>query len=213
MSLGLTITGSNPQCVSIERETRESIINVTIEDAPRRDFRLSTGIDFFNHMLEQIAWRSCLNIDASYENTQFRLMHVITEDTGIVLGTAFAELLSQRMLEGVEGAGSASLGIDEALALSSVSFEGRSTCILDIAEAPGLSVPQVEDALSADMLEFFRGFAQGGRCSIFIKALSGEDPHHSFEAVYRSFGLALKESLKPNPWRAGMTAGVKGVLD
>ncbi|MBI3618971.1 hypothetical protein HY213_02970 [Candidatus Peregrinibacteria bacterium] len=210
--LGIRWLKETRSTISLERRTRESVVKVAIEDASRRAFRIDTGIAFFNHMLETIAWRACLNLDARYENTQFRLTHVITEDTGIVLGMAFAKLLEKRMIAGVSGAGSGILGIDEALAIASVSFEGRSVATLDFSKAPGALIVQVEDALAADMAEFFRGFAQGARATVTIQALSGEDPHHSWEAIYRSFGLALKESLSPNPWRAGSMAGVKGTL-
>lgn len=211
-TLGTRWLAESDRRVSLERQTRESRVTVNVEDAPRRDFRLETGIDFLNHMLETVAWRACLNIDASYENTQFRLTHVIAEDIGIVLGMAMAKLVELRLPRGVNGAGSGILGIDEAVAIVSVSFEGRAVATLDLRRAPGLRVVQVEDALAADMAEFFRGFAQGARATVNIQALSGEDPHHSWEAVYRSFGLALKETLFPCPWRAGTTAGVKGTL-
>ncbi len=212
-TLGITWQSQTKSRVTLERRTRESKIRVSIEATPRRDFKLDTGIAFFNHMIETIAWRACLNIDVSYENTQFRLTHVITEDVGIVLGMAFAKLIEVRMKDGVNGAGSGILGIDEALAIAAVSFEGRSTATLDFKRSPGASIVQVEDALAADMAEFFRGFAQGARATVSIQALSGDDPHHSWEAIYRSFGLALKEALSPNPWRAGTTAGVKGTLN
>lgn len=211
-NLGIQYTQQTANCITLERITRESVVRITIEDAKRRDFALNTGIDFFNHMLEHIAWRACINIDAEYRNTQFRLTHVITEDVGIVLGMAFSELLEQRMESGVNGSGSGIACIDEALALSCLSFEGRSTCTLNLNDSPGASVAQVEDALSADMAEFFAGFAQGARANICIKTISGKDPHHTWEAVYRSFGEALKEVLAPNPWRAGTTPGVKGTL-
>ncbi|MDP7454909.1 MAG: hypothetical protein QF809_05220 [Candidatus Peribacteraceae bacterium] len=211
-NLEITFTEENPAKVSLERLTRESKIVATIEDAPRREFNLNTEIAFLDHMLETIAWRSCLNIDATYENTQFRLTHVIAEDVGIVIGTAFARIIEQRMQEGVNGAGSGTLGIDEALAIASVSFEGRSVVTINLKNAPGAQIVQVEDALAADMAEFFRGFVQGARATVNIQALSGDDPHHTWEAIYRSFGLALKGALSPNPWRAGTTAGVKGTL-
>jgi len=211
-NFGITWKDEKDTQVSLERLTRESKISLTIEDSPRRDFQLSTGINFFNHMLETIAWRACLNIDASYECTQYRLTHVITEDIGIVLGMAFAKLIELRTSRGVNGAGSGVLGIDEALAIASVSFEGRSVATINTDKAPGAQVVQVEDALAADMTEFFRGFAQGARATVNIQAISGEDPHHTWEAIYRSFGLALKDALSPNPWRAGTTAGVKGTL-
>ncbi len=209
-NLGITWLSEKQFRVSVERRTRESLISVTVEDTPRRDFKIDTGIAFFNHMIETIAWRACLNIDVSYENTQFRLTHVITEDVGIVLGMALSKIIDLRTKNGVNGAGSGILGIDEALAISSVSFEGRSVATLDRTKSPGATIVQVEDALAADMAEFFRGFAQGARATVNVQTLSGEDPHHTWEAIYRSFGLALKESLSPNPWRAGTTAGVKG---
>lgn len=209
---GINWLTENEIRVSLERRTRESVVRVTVEDAPRREFRLNTGIGFLNHMVETVAWRACLNIDASYENVRFRLTHVIAEDIGIVLGMAFAKLVELRTTAGVNAAGSGALGIDEALAVSAVSFEGRSTATLNFDSAPGAKIVHVEDALSADMAEFFRGFAQGGRATVNIHALGGEDPHHTWEAIFRSFGLALKESLSPNSWRAGTTAGAKGTL-
>lgn len=211
-NLGIIWKVEKGTCVSLERVTRESKISVTLEDGPRRAFRLSTGIAFLNHMLETVAWRACLNLDASYENTQFRLTHVISEDIGIVLGMAFARLIELRTSGGVNGAGSGILGIDESLAIVSVSFEGRSQVSFNTEKAPGAAIVQVEDALAADMAEFFSGFAQGARATVNIQALSGENPHHTWEAIYRSFGLALKDSLSSNPWRAGTTAGVKGTL-
>ncbi|MEI8229970.1 MAG: hypothetical protein WCG83_02420 [Candidatus Peregrinibacteria bacterium] len=208
--LGITWSKTSAQKVSISRRTRESVVAATIEDTKRRDFKIATGIAFLNHMIETIAWRSCLNIDVSYENSQYRLTHVIAEDTGIVLGTAFAKLIEERMKSGVNGSGSGILGIDEALAVASVSFEGRSMATLDFTRSPGASIVQLEDALAADMAEFFRGFSQGARATVNIQSLSGIDPHHTWEAIYRSFGLALKEALSPNVWRAGTTTGVKG---
>ncbi|MFA6523806.1 MAG: hypothetical protein WCS85_05570 [Candidatus Peribacteraceae bacterium] len=208
--LGITWQSEEKNCASLSRRTRESLVCVTLEEGPRRAYRLATGIAFLDHMIETIAWRACMNIDASYETTRFRLTHVIAEDTGIVLGMAFAKLIELRTADGVNGAGSGVLGIDEALAIASVSFEGRSVATLNFREAPGADVVQVEDALAADMAEFLRGFAQGARATVNIRALAGENPHHTWEAIYRSFGLALKESLSSNPWRAGTTAGVKG---
>ena len=211
-NLGITWQSQTASLVSLERRTRESVVRVTIEDAKRRDFTLDTGIAFFDHMIETIAWRACVNIDVCYENTQFRLMHVIAEDVGIVLGMAFAKLAEARMAQGINAAGSGILGIDEALAVASVSFEGRAMATLNLLRSPGAKIVQVEDALAADMAEFFRGFSQGARATVNIQTFSGDDPHHTWEAIYRSFGLALKESLSPNPWRAGTTAGVKGTL-
>ncbi|MBU0458482.1 hypothetical protein KJ652_04330 [Patescibacteria group bacterium] len=211
-ALGITWTAEEINRVSLERSTRESKTLVTVEDAPRRDYKIDTGIAFFNHMLETIAWNACLNIDAVYENTQYRLTHVITEDIGITLGLAFAKLIEKRMEGGINSSGSGINGIDEALAIANVSFEGRAMTSLDYSKAEGASVLCVDDALSADIAEFFYGFAQGAGATVNIQVLSGRNPHHTWESVYRSFGTALKNSLSSNVWKAGTTAGVKGTL-
>jgi imidazoleglycerol phosphate dehydratase HisB len=164
-------------------------------------------------MLETIAWRACMNIDASYANTQFRLTHVITEDVGIVLGKAFGKLLEQNMAQGVNGSGSSVGIIDEAMAVVAVSFEGRRNAFLELASAPGTQTERVEDMLSADLSEFFFGFAQGAGATVSIRALSGANPHHAWESIFRAFGEALKQCFAQNEWRKGTTAGVKGTLD
>jgi len=187
------------------RTTRESEVKVTIEAGPKRDFIIDTSICFFNHMIETIAWRACMNIDASYQNTQFRLTHVICEDVGIVMGCAFKEMAEKS--PGVNANGASICGIDEAMVAVAVSFEGRANTYLNI-DVPGAKIEQVEDMLASDLREFFMGFAQGARCTINIKAFSGENPHHIWEAIFRAFGQALQECFKKNEWRT--TPGVKG---
>ncbi|MDD9953234.1 MAG: hypothetical protein OXR66_02780 [Candidatus Woesearchaeota archaeon] len=195
-----------------KRETRESIVQVTIEQGKRRAFKLNTGLDFFNHMIETIAWRACMNIDVMYKNTQFRLTHVITEDVGIVMGKTFRKLLKKKMKTGVNGSGSSVGIIDEAMAVVAVSFEGRCGAYLSL-DCLGAQRERVEDMLSDDLREFFCGFAQGAGATVSIKTLSGENPHHTWEAIFRGFGEALKECFTANAWRKGTTAGVKGTLE
>ena len=212
-TLGYALEKKEPGSVVLVRITRESIIRVALGQAPRLKFSIRTSIAFFDHMIETLAWRACLNIDASYENTQFRLTHVIAEDLGIVLGKAFRFLIEENMEQGINASGSAIAGIDEALAIAAVSFEGRCNTFIDLTSSPGAQKERCEDMPSADLAEFFRGFSQGAGATVSLKLLSGDDPHHSWEAAFRAFGEALRTCLGKNTWRAGTTPGVKGTLD
>jgi len=83
----------------------------------------------------------------------------------------------------------------------------------DLEHRPRDLLEHVEDMLSADVQEFFSGFAQGARATLHVWLRRGEDPHHTWEAGYRAFGLALRRAMSPNPLRAGVTVGIKGTLD
>lgn len=80
-------------------------------------------------------------------------------------------------------------------------------------ESDGAKAETVEDMTGADMVAFYEGFAQGARCTLHLRAVSGNDPHHTWEAVARAFAVALKGCFDANPFRAGLTVGVKGTLD
>jgi imidazoleglycerol-phosphate dehydratase len=102
--------------------------------------------------------------------------------------------------------------MDEASAVAQISFEGRSMAVVQRGGAAALE--RVEDVLCVDLVAFFEGFSQGGRCTVHLRIDDGaRDPHHAWEAAFRAFGRALRAALAPNPRRAGRTAGVKGTLD
>src|SRR3989344_6321435 len=122
--LGVKIVESSWKKIVAERTTRESKIKLCIEDLPRRDFLLNTGLLFLDHQLEQIGWRLCMNIDASCEIKR-KMMHVISEDTGLVLGIALREMYEKRIKSGANGSGFSLVAMDEARAVAAVSIEGR----------------------------------------------------------------------------------------
>jgi imidazoleglycerol-phosphate dehydratase len=195
----------------VTRATREALVSVELDLGPRREPTPSTGIAFFDHMLEMLSWYGGCSIAASYEALTYRLTHVICEDIGLALGAACQAAVRDRIGGGVEGSGYAFGSIDEALAFSHVSFEGRSGSYLTRGGAAANE--HVEDMLAADLGAFFEGFAQGGRVTVHVRVDQANDPHHAWEAAFRAFAKALRGALAPNPWRAGLTAGVKGTLD
>jgi imidazoleglycerol-phosphate dehydratase len=195
----------------VARTTREAVVSVELDLGSRREPTPATGLAFFDHMLEMLSWYGGCTITATYEALTYRLTHVICEDVGLALGAACQAALRDRTAEGVEGSGFAFGSIDEALAFSHVSFEGRSGSYLTRGGAAANE--HVEDMLAADLGAFFEGFAQGGRVTVHLRVDQANDPHHAWEAAFRAFAKALRAALTPNPWRAGLTAGVKGTLD
>lgn len=194
------------------RESREAVVRVAVDFGERRQPRLLTTLNFFDHMLEMLGWYGDFVIDASYDVKTFRLMHVVLEDVGLALGAAFGQVVRDRIAGGIDSNGSAHGVMDEASAFSQVSFEGRANAF--VTRAGAAAFEQVEDVLCVDLVAFFEGFSQGGRCTVHLDLHeNGRDPHHAWEAGFRAFARALRGALAPNPRRAGMTAGVKGTLD
>jgi imidazoleglycerol-phosphate dehydratase len=208
--LGIQFDTISPDKVELTRTTRESEITLTAEDAPRRTYAIQTGIRFFNHMLTGIASRACLNIDLNYKQTDAETLdHVIVEDSGLALGRAVRELLDARQKAGVQGRGSYTVGFDEALVTVTLAFDGRAYTFVH-GDVPGMKTEQVEDMLTTNLRQFFDGFAQGSGCVVHIQFWSGEDSHHTWEAAFKAFGEAVRESISPCPYRAGTTIGLKG---
>jgi imidazoleglycerol-phosphate dehydratase len=208
---GMAVERSPTGTYVVRRTTREANVSLELDLGPRREPAPTTGLAFFDHMLEMLSWYGGCTITAGYEPLTYRLTHVICEDIGLALGAACQAALRDRTAEGVEGSGFAFGSIDEALAFSHVSFEGRSGSYLTRGGAAANE--HVEDMLAADLGAFFEGFAQGGRVTVHVRIDQANDPHHAWEAAFRAFAKALRGALTPNPWRAGLTAGVKGTLD
>lgn len=201
--------------VIIERKTRESAIRVAVQGGPMdADFKanIKTPLHFLSHMIEQWAWRSCLNLTIGVELKEFVLHHVIAEDSGQCFGEAFARLIPVLLKEkGINGNGVGEGFIDEAASRVRLSLEFRTGFYFKKGQ---VIVPEhAEDMLSADLINFLSGFAVGARSTLQIDLLSGDDPHHIWESVFRAFGEATRQVLSPCPWRKGQTPGVAGFVE
>ncbi len=201
--------------VTIERKSRESKIVTSIQGGdidPNLKKNINTSIHFLNHMIEQWAWRSCLNLAAKVELDEFVLQHVITEDTGQCFGEALQTVVSQMMKEqGINASGVGEGFIDEAAARIRLSFESRSGFYF---YKNDVSIPErVEDMLCTDLWNFLGGIAQGARATIQMEILHAEDPHHLWESVFRGLGEATRQALSPCSWRKNQGAGVAGTIE
>jgi imidazoleglycerol-phosphate dehydratase len=194
--------------VKVTRTTSESSMKVVLSEGPvAKDYRskIKTPLPFLNHMIEQTVWRSGFNIEADVSLSDFQLAHLVTEDLGQAVGKAFARFLENT--DGAPGFSDAFGIIDEAAAHTLISFESRAYFSFN----SSVTVPEnVEGMASEELLVFLDAFAQGACCTIQIDLMRGENTHHIWEAVFRSFGTALKNAFSPDPSRLGMTSGVAG---
>lgn len=210
MKLGIAINELTAKKVSLTRVTLESRIDVLVEEAKRRPYKINTTNKFFNHMLSGIASRACLNFDITYKQTESETLdHVIAEDIGLTLGRAIRELLDTRREKGVTESGSYTVAFDEALVGVTLAFDGRAYTFLR-GDVAGTKLEWAEDILATNLKQFFEGFAQGAGCVVHIQFFAGEDSHHTWEATFKAFGESLRQSLLPCPYRAGTTIGLKG---
>jgi len=201
--------------VAVERKTRESVIKASIQGGsldPNLKKNINTSIHFLSHMIEQWAWRSCLNLAVDVKLHEFVLQHVIAEDSGQCFGEALLPVVTQMMKEqGINGSGVAEGFIDEAAARVRISFEFRAGLYIN---KDSVKVPErVEDMLCADLWNFLGGLAQGARATLQVDLLAVDDPHHLWESVFRALGEATRNALSPCPWRKGQGIGVAGFID
>ncbi|MCD8049128.1 MAG: hypothetical protein LUG52_05925 [Clostridia bacterium] len=197
--------------IQVTRKTSESSMAVRLSEGPvASDYRakIKTPLMFLNHMIEQTVWRSGFNIECDVDLTDFQLAHLVTEDLGQTVGRAFAQYIEQN--DGTVGFGDGFGVIDEAMAHTLVSFEARSSFLFN----PKVIIPAaVEGMASEELLVFLDAFSQGAFCTLQIDLERGENTHHIWEAVFRSFGLALKAACSVDPARLGMTSGVAGKVE
>ena len=205
MNLGIKIQKQKNE-INIQRNTKETKVSVRLNQLQNKKLKAETNISFLDHMIDTIAFRANMNIGVSIES-DVKLSHPIAEDAGITIGKAVLELYKSKLSEGVEGFGSAKGIIDEAFADVTLSIEGRSNYFIE-----GPDFENVDGASGYDLIAFLEGFAQGCRCTLRID-YSGKDPHHTFEAVFRALGFAIRKALVKNSWRKNTISGLKGTLE
>ena len=191
---------------SIERNTTETRISARIDLDGTGAYDISTGIGFLDHMLEQLARHSLIDITLKAEGDLRIDFHHTTEDTAIVLGQALAEALGERT--GIRRYGAALIPMDETL----------TRVALDVSNRPYLiwKVVFVRDKLGEMdnelFKEWFQAFAQHGGLTLHIENLYGENSHHIVESCYKGLARALRQAIEIDPRRAGDVPSTKGRL-
>ncbi len=188
-----------------ERKTLETEIKVSLNLDGSGKRKISTGIKFFDHMLEQFAAHGYFDLEIEAKSLDSDTHHVL-EDVAITLGEAFKKALSDK--KGIKRYGNATIPMDESLVLSVVDLSGRPYCNVDVA----IEERKVSDFETVLVKHFFSSFSVASASTIHIKLLYGEDTHHKIEAVFKSFARALSQACSIDTAHSEITPSTKGIL-
>lgn len=189
----------------LERVTRETSIAVelTLDGAGRAE--VSTGLPFFDHLLEQLVRHGLFDLRLRGEGDLQVDAHHLVEDTGLLLGAALRVALGDRA--GINRYGSALLPMDDALCQVAIDISGR-PFLAWTGEWPTGRPGGIEGEVWP---EFFRALAQEGRLTLHLGLLAGQNAHHAYETAFKAVGRALSAAVALNPRVEGIPS-TKGVL-
>jgi imidazoleglycerol-phosphate dehydratase len=190
----------------ISRETRETSIKLRLDLDGRGRTNISTGVGFFDHMLDQLGRHALLDLDVQAVGDLQVDSHHTVEDVGICLGSALTQALGEK--KGVRRYGWAIVPMEEALVQVALDLSGRALLSYDVpvaAEAIGNYDPELTE-------EFFMAFSRSAGMTLHVKLLSGKNSHHIIEGVFKSVSQALAAAVEIDPRRGEAIPSTKGVL-
>jgi imidazoleglycerol-phosphate dehydratase len=191
---------------TISRKTKETDITASVNLDGTGACKVATGIGFLDHMLEQLARHSLIDIELAAKGDLHIDFHHTTEDCGIVLGQAFAKALGDKL--GITRYASLHLPMDETLTRVAVDVSGRPYLIWKV----GFSRPKIGDMDTELFREWFQAFAQNAGITLHVETLYGENNHHIAESCYKGLARALREAVALDPRQAGRVPSTKGTL-
>ena len=172
---------------TLSRTTSETDIEITLDLDGDGLFKVDTGIEFFNHMLDSFAKHGFFNLEVNAKGDTRVDDHHTVEDVGILLGKVYNEAIGDK--KGIKRMAHAIVPMDDALATVAVDISGRSYSVLNIE----FKKPKVGDLSTENVEHFFESFANSAKININAK-VDGENDHHKIEALFKSFARALKDA-------------------
>jgi imidazoleglycerol-phosphate dehydratase/histidinol-phosphatase len=198
-----TFLRAGSRVVHHERNTNETKISIDLDLDGTGTANISTGLHFFDHMLDQIARHGSIDLTIKTDGDLHIDEHHTIEDTGIALGEAFGKAIGNKL--GLERYGFC-LPMDDCLAQVAIDFGGRNWIVWD-AE---FKRERVGDVPTEMFFHFFKSFSDAAKCNLNIKA-EGENEHHKIEAIFKAFAKAIKMAIKRDPEKLVLPS-TKGVL-
>ena len=191
---------------SVERNTLETQIKVSVNLDGTGQLNIDTGVPFLEHMIDQIARHGLIDMDIVAKGDTHIDDHHTVEDLGITLGQAFAKAVGDK--KGMTRYGHSYVPLDEALSRVVIDFSGRPGLFMDVEYTRG-SIGKFDTQLFS---EFFHGFVNHAGVTMHIDNLKGYNAHHQAETIFKAFGRALRMALAEDPRMAGMMPSTKGSL-
>ena len=175
-----------PRTAAIHRNTKETQIALRLNLDGRGTSDISTGIPFFDHMLDLVTRHGGFDLRLHAKGDLHVDQHHTVEDVGIVLGEAVRNALGNK--RGIQRAGYFLMPMDETLAAAAVDLGGRAFCVVKAK----FSATRVGDFQTELVEDFFQGFAQAARANVHLRVLYGRSSHHQVEALFKAFARALR---------------------
>ena len=190
----------------VVRDTNETRIAVALTIEGKGVYKISTGIRFFDHMLELFTRHGAFDLELTCKGDLDVDQHHTVEDVGIALGEAFGRALGDK--RGILRAGYFIMTMDETLAIAAVDLSGRTAFAVDTKVRTRL----VGDLQSELVTDFFEGFARGARANVHVKTMYGRSNHHKIEAIFKAFARALRVACSRDKQLGEMLPSTKGLL-
>ena len=191
---------------TIERNTLETQITVTLDLDGMCNTDFQTGVPFLNHMIDQIARHGMIDISVNAKGDLDIDAHHTVEDIGITLGQAFAKALGDK--KGISRYGHAYVPLDESLSRVVIDFSGRASFYYDVTFNRAFI-----GEFDVDLLrEFFQGFVNHAGVTLHIDNLKGGNAHHIAETIFKAFGRAVRNAITLDERMNGIMPSTKGVL-
>ena len=190
----------------IHRKTAETEIRISIDLDGSGHYANSTGVGFFDHMLDQLARHSLIDMEITAEGDLHIDDHHTVEDTGIALGQALVKALGDK--RGIRRYGACLLPMDDALVRAALDLSARPYLVCNM-ELPSAKIGTFDTEL---VREFFQALASHGGITLHVDTLHGLNSHHIVEAAFKAVARALREAVEPDPRKADDIPSTKGAL-
>jgi imidazoleglycerol-phosphate dehydratase len=200
------VTATKPRQATIERKTKETQISASIDLDGTGTYDIKTGIGFLDHMLEQLARHSLMDIKLHAAGDLHIDFHHTTEDSGIALGQAFAQALGDK--SGITRYADVHLAMDETLTRVAIDVSGRPFLVWKVA----FSRDKVGSMDTELFREWFQAFAMNAGITCHVETLYGENNHHIAETCYKGLARALRQAATHDPRQIGRVPSTKGTL-
>jgi imidazoleglycerol-phosphate dehydratase len=191
---------------TIKRKTKETDIAVTVSLDGEGKAKISTGVGFFDHMLEQVARHSLIDITISAKGDLHIDQHHTVEDVGIALGQALKQALGD--MKGITRYADVHLPMDEAMTRAAIDISGRPYLVWKV-NFTRVKIGEMESEL---FREFFQAFAQNAGITLHIENLYGKNNHHIAETCFKALARALRVAVAIDPRQKSRVPSTKGSL-
>lgn len=195
-----------PRSAEVSRKTRETDISVSVHVDGSGKSDISTGIGFFDHMLDQLSRHSLIDMTVKAAGDLHIDDHHTVEDTGIALGQALSRALGER--RGIMRYASLDLAMDEALTRAAIDVSGRPFLVWNVA----FTSPKIGTFDTELVREFFQAFIQHAGITLHVANLYGANSHHIAETCFKAVARVLRAALESDPRQPDAVPSTKGSL-